>query len=70
VRDLPGSPFVALTTFLQQTITRSGVPASDVGDICVGTVLTPGSCYQARSAALAAGYPEYDLYSRYPYDSY
>ncbi|KAF7320127.1 hypothetical protein MKEN_00797100 [Mycena kentingensis (nom. inval.)] len=28
-----------------------------IGDICVGTVLTPGACYQARSAALAAGIP-------------
>jgi acetyl-CoA acyltransferase 1 len=29
-----------------------------VGDICVGTVLTPDVGYVARSAALAAGFPD------------
>ena len=29
-----------------------------MGDICVGTVLTPDAMYPARSAALAAGFPE------------
>lgn len=29
-----------------------------MGDICVGTVLTPDAMYVARSAALAAGFPE------------
>ncbi|KAH0835014.1 putative thiolase [Lanmaoa asiatica] len=37
--------------------TRHVDPAS-VGDICVGTVLTPDPVYHARGAALAAGFPE------------
>ncbi|GAA96761.1 uncharacterized protein L969DRAFT_247829 [Mixia osmundae IAM 14324] len=28
-----------------------------VEDVCVGTVITPGSAYQARAASLAAGFP-------------
>lgn len=42
----------------QNVIKHSKVPPALVGDICVGTVLTPDSVYQARSAALAAGFPE------------
>jgi acetyl-CoA acetyltransferase family protein len=47
-----------LLEMFKQTISQSKVPPSAVGDICVGTVLTPGGTYQARGAALAAGYPE------------
>ncbi|TFK77259.1 3-ketoacyl-CoA thiolase [Pluteus cervinus] len=42
----------------KHTITRSGIEPGLVGDICVGTVLTPDAGYHARSAALAAGFPE------------
>ncbi|KAF9015542.1 3-ketoacyl-CoA thiolase [Cyathus striatus] len=42
----------------KQSITHSGIDPSLVGDICVGTVLTPDSMYPARSAALAAGFPD------------
>ena len=44
---------------MQQSIAYSKVNPSLVGDICVGTVITPGPAYEARAAALAAGYPEY-----------
>ncbi|KAF8078780.1 Thiolase, N-terminal domain-containing protein [Lyophyllum atratum] len=42
----------------KQSIARSDMNPSLVGDICVGTVLTPDAMYAARSAALAAGYPD------------
>lgn len=42
----------------KQVIARSRTDPSIVGDICVGTVLTPGAPYVARSAALAAGFPD------------
>lgn len=43
---------------IQQSITRSKIDPKLVGDICVGTVLTPDAMYAARSAALAAGFPD------------
>jgi acetyl-CoA acyltransferase 1 len=42
----------------KQSIAHSRINPALVGDICVGTVLTPDSVYHARGAALAAGYPE------------
>ncbi|KAF8846222.1 thiolase [Paxillus ammoniavirescens] len=42
----------------KQVITYSKVDPGSVGDICVGTVLTPDPVYHARGAALAAGFPE------------
>jgi acetyl-CoA acetyltransferase family protein len=42
----------------KQSISHSNINPATVGDICVGTVLTPDSVYLARSAALAAGFPE------------
>ncbi|KAJ7596868.1 Thiolase, N-terminal domain-containing protein [Mycena floridula] len=42
----------------KHTIQKSNIDPKLVGDICVGTVLTPGATYQARSAALAAGFPD------------
>ncbi|KII93771.1 hypothetical protein PLICRDRAFT_88102 [Plicaturopsis crispa FD-325 SS-3] len=42
----------------KQAIAHSKIDPSIVGDICVGTVLTPDSVYHARGAALAAGFPE------------
>ncbi|KAH7929341.1 thiolase [Leucogyrophana mollusca] len=39
-------------------IVHSKVDPSAVGDICVGTVLTPNPVYHARGASLAAGFPE------------
>ena len=37
---------------------RSAIDPALIDDIVVGTVLSPGSTYIARSAALAAGIPE------------
>lgn len=42
----------------KQSIVHSHIDPSLVDDICVGTVLTPDAMYAARSAALAAGYPD------------
>ncbi|KAF9466250.1 Thiolase, N-terminal domain-containing protein [Collybia nuda] len=42
----------------KQAIAHSHIDPGLVGDICVGTVLTPDAAYPARSAALAAGFPE------------
>ncbi|KAJ7071187.1 Thiolase, N-terminal domain-containing protein [Mycena amicta] len=39
-------------------LSESNIDPAIIGDICVGTVLTPGATYQARAAALAAGIPE------------
>lgn len=43
---------------VQQSIVHSNINPALVGDICVGTVLTPDAVYKARGAALAAGFPE------------
>lgn len=42
----------------QHVVAQSKVDPGLVGDICVGTVLTPDATYHARGAALAAGFPE------------
>ncbi|KIJ68205.1 hypothetical protein HYDPIDRAFT_106356 [Hydnomerulius pinastri MD-312] len=42
----------------KQAIAHSKVDPATVGDICVGTVLTPDPVYHARGAALAAGFPD------------
>jgi acetyl-CoA acetyltransferase family protein len=42
----------------KQSIAHGGIDPALVGDICVGTVLTPDALYHARGAALAAGFPE------------
>ncbi|KAF7339610.1 3-ketoacyl-thiolase [Mycena sanguinolenta] len=47
-----------LLEMFKHTITESKVDPAIVGDICVGTVLTPDANYHARSAMLAAGFPE------------
>ncbi len=39
-------------------ISQSKIDPALVGDICVGTVLTPDAAYHARAASLAAGFPE------------
>ncbi|KAF7306771.1 hypothetical protein MIND_00468800 [Mycena indigotica] len=40
-------------------LSESGLPdPALIGDICIGTVLTPGAPSQARAAALAAGIPD------------
>ncbi|KZT02416.1 thiolase [Laetiporus sulphureus 93-53] len=47
-----------LAEMFKQAIAKSGVDPAHVGDITVGTVLAPGATYEARAAALAAGFPE------------
>ncbi|KAF9479717.1 thiolase [Pholiota conissans] len=42
----------------RHVISLSGVEPEAVGDICVGTVLTPDAPYFARAAMLAAGFPD------------
>ncbi|KAK0478317.1 3-ketoacyl-CoA thiolase [Armillaria novae-zelandiae] len=42
----------------KQVISQSKIDPALVGDICVGTVLTPDAAYHARAASLAAGFPE------------
>ncbi|TFK36870.1 Thiolase, N-terminal domain-containing protein [Crucibulum laeve] len=42
----------------KQTISHSQIDPGLVGDICVGTVLTPDATYHARAAAIAAGFPD------------
>ncbi|KAJ7293418.1 Thiolase, N-terminal domain-containing protein [Mycena rebaudengoi] len=42
----------------KQTISRFQIDPALVGDICVGTVLTPDANYHARAAALTAGFPD------------
>ncbi|KAF8913020.1 Thiolase, N-terminal domain-containing protein [Gymnopilus junonius] len=42
----------------KQVVSHSKVEPGAVGDICVGTVLTPNAGYFARAAMLAAGFPE------------
>ncbi|EJD45796.1 3-ketoacyl-CoA thiolase [Auricularia subglabra TFB-10046 SS5] len=46
-----------LTSMFKAVIQHSGVDPKLVQDISVGTVLPPGPTYEARSAALAAGFP-------------
>ncbi|KAI0079635.1 3-ketoacyl-CoA thiolase [Panus rudis PR-1116 ss-1] len=48
-----------LTEMFKQSIARSTVDPGLIGDITVGTVLTPGAAYVARASALAAGIPEH-----------
>ncbi|KXN90082.1 3-ketoacyl-CoA thiolase B, peroxisomal [Leucoagaricus sp. SymC.cos] len=47
-----------LLEIYKHSIAQSKIDPKLVGDICVGTVLTPDAMYAARSAALAAGFPE------------
>ncbi|XP_006454296.1 hypothetical protein AGABI2DRAFT_175902 [Agaricus bisporus var. bisporus H97] len=47
-----------LLEIYKQSIAHSKIDPKLVGDICVGTVLTPDAMYAARSAALAAGFPD------------
>ncbi|KAJ7225682.1 Thiolase, N-terminal domain-containing protein [Mycena pura] len=42
----------------KHTIALADVDPAIIGDICVGTVLTPDATYHARAAALAAGIPD------------
>ncbi|KAF8640436.1 hypothetical protein AX17_000101 [Amanita inopinata Kibby_2008] len=42
----------------KQAIAHSNIDPKLVGDVCVGTVLTPDAMYHARAAALAAGFPD------------
>lgn len=47
-----------LTKELQTVREKSHLNPSLVEDVCVGNVLNPGAAYVARSAVLAAGFPE------------
>lgn len=47
-----------LLEMFKQAIARSTIDPGLVGDITVGTVLTVNGAYEARAAALAAGFPE------------
>ncbi|KZT54744.1 thiolase [Calocera cornea HHB12733] len=50
-----------LTSMLKSTLARMSalhIPAALVQDICIGTVLPKSAGYEARAAALAAGFPE------------
>ncbi|CCM03113.1 uncharacterized protein FIBRA_05234 [Fibroporia radiculosa] len=47
-----------LAEMFKQAIAHSGIDPALVGDITVGTVLSPSATYEARTAALAAGFPE------------
>ncbi|EAU85548.2 3-ketoacyl-CoA thiolase [Coprinopsis cinerea okayama7 len=47
-----------LLEMFKQSIAHSHVDPAIVEDIVVGTVLTPSSMYPARTAAMAAGFPE------------
>ncbi|KAK7695314.1 hypothetical protein QCA50_002504 [Cerrena zonata] len=48
-----------LTEMFKQSIARSSIDPGLVGDISVGVVLASGPTYEARAAALAAGFPEH-----------
>ncbi|CAL1695082.1 unnamed protein product [Somion occarium] len=48
-----------MTEIFKHAIARSTVDPGLVGDITVGTVLTPSAPYEARAAALAAGFPDH-----------
>ncbi|KIP12054.1 hypothetical protein PHLGIDRAFT_27649 [Phlebiopsis gigantea 11061_1 CR5-6] len=47
-----------LLEMFKQSIARSAIDPALIGDITVGTVLTPNGAYEARAAAMAAGIPE------------
>ncbi|EPQ60511.1 3-ketoacyl-CoA thiolase [Gloeophyllum trabeum ATCC 11539] len=47
-----------LTEMFRKAVSTSKVDPSLIGDICVGTVLSPSPTYEARTAAIAAGIPE------------
>ncbi|GJE85791.1 3-ketoacyl-CoA thiolase [Phanerochaete sordida] len=47
-----------LLEIFKQAITRSAIDPALVGDITVGTVLTTNGAYEARAAAMAAGFPD------------
>lgn len=47
-----------LAEMFRTAIARSGIDPALIEDVCVGNVLSPGSMYEARAAALAAGIPE------------
>ncbi|KAF8745133.1 hypothetical protein AX14_010593 [Amanita brunnescens Koide BX004] len=47
-----------LLEMYKQVIAHASIDPKLVGDICVGTVLTPDPVYHARAAALAAGFPD------------
>ena len=47
-----------LLELFNRTLERSKFDPSLIGDICVGTVLTPSAAWPCRAAALAAGIPE------------
>ncbi|KAI0785064.1 thiolase [Abortiporus biennis] len=47
-----------MTEMFKHVITRSTIDPGLIGDITVGSVLSPTAAYQARAAALAAGIPE------------
>ncbi|OCH94702.1 thiolase [Obba rivulosa] len=47
-----------MTEMFRQAIARSAIDPALIGDITVGTVLSPSATYEARAAALAAGIPE------------
>ncbi|EMD41933.1 hypothetical protein CERSUDRAFT_110489 [Gelatoporia subvermispora B] len=47
-----------MTEMFRQAIARSAIDPGMIGDITVGTVLSPSATYEARAAALAAGIPE------------
>ncbi|KZT30715.1 thiolase [Neolentinus lepideus HHB14362 ss-1] len=47
-----------LTEMFRKAIEHSAFDPSLIGDICVGTVLSPSAMFEARTAALAAGIPE------------
>lgn len=46
-----------LLSMFKATISQSQIDPSLIQDITVGTVLSPGSAYEARAAAIAAGIP-------------
>ncbi|KDQ63448.1 hypothetical protein JAAARDRAFT_29469 [Jaapia argillacea MUCL 33604] len=47
-----------LTEMFKKAISHSQIDPALVGDICVGTVLSPSATYEARAASLAAGFPD------------
>lgn len=55
-KDMSSSDLLVAT--LKAAKESIGVDPKLVGDICIGTVLTPGAPYAGRAAALTAGFPE------------
>jgi acetyl-CoA acyltransferase 1 len=47
-----------LLEMFKHTVEQSKIDPAVIGDICVGTVLTPQAMWHCRGAALAAGIPE------------